>query len=67
VRAEDRVHPIHSCTATSSKDDLDQHHQQAFDNHITVEVAEKANWKATAWCNETGWQKEEAASRRPGM
>merc|ERR1719305_1523539 len=44
-----------------------QHHQQAFDNHITAKVAAKANKKATAWCNETGGQKEEAASRRPGM
>ena len=61
------MHPFHNCTATSSKDNLDQHHQQAFDNHITAKVAAKANKKATAWCNETGGEKKEAASRRPGM
>ena len=64
------MHSFHSCTEASSKDDqLDhQHDQQTLDNYISAEVAAKANWrKATARCNETGWQKEEAASRRPRM
>ena len=62
------MYPFNSCTKTSPKDDLDdQHHKQAFDNHIAAKVASKANRKATAWCYETGGQKEEAASRRSGM